>query len=115
MTQHDKNFDLSKELSWCQEQFISLYWTREIQDLVISIRESLAYQGICSPPTKEERDKIRRNRNIINGFEIEEEFEENTGSTESDSIDNIDQAIRILDIAAYDKEPNMTETSQDKP
>jgi hypothetical protein len=115
MTQHDKNFDLSKELSWCQDQFISLYWTREIQDLVISIRESLAYQGICSPPTKEERDKIRRNRNMINDFEMNKEFEESTGNTESDSIDNIDQAIHILDIAAYDESSNMTETSQEKP
>ncbi|GES75825.1 probable ATP-dependent RNA helicase spindle-E [Rhizophagus clarus] len=96
-TQHDNKFDLSKELSWCQNQFISLYWMREIQDLVISIRESLAYMGICSPPAKEERDKIRRNRNILNEFESNEEFES----------DNIDQAIRILDIAVYDETPDM--------
>ncbi|CAB4374827.1 unnamed protein product [Rhizophagus irregularis] len=96
-TQHDSKFDLSKELSWCQNQFLSLYWMREIQDLVISIRESLAYIGVCSPPAKEERDKIRRNRNIINEFELDEEIES----------DNIDQAIKILDIAAYDEPPNL--------
>ncbi len=123
-TQHNNTFDLSKELSWCQNQFISLYWIREIQDLVISIRESLAYQGICSPPTKEERDKTRRNRlnpiiadDMIDEFEIDEEFEESS-SAESDSIDDIDQAIRILDIAASDEIPNgieINEISQEEP
>ncbi|CAG8575612.1 381_t:CDS:2, partial [Racocetra fulgida] len=57
-TQNDSEFDRTNELNWCQQQFISLYWIREIQDLVITIRESLSYQNICSPPTKQERDKI---------------------------------------------------------
>src|SRR5688572_28390861 len=53
------------ELSWCQEQFISLYWLREMQELTISVRESLAHQGICSPPTRQEKNKARRNRSNL--------------------------------------------------
>jgi hypothetical protein len=109
-TQRDKSFELSKEMSWCQKRFISLYWIREIQDLVISIRESLGYQRICSPPTKEERDKIRRNHYIADDPEINEEFGD---STEDDSK-IIDQAIRILDNAAYET-PSVMEISQEKP
>ncbi|CAG8556777.1 15728_t:CDS:10 [Funneliformis mosseae] len=110
-TQYDNRFDLSRELSWCQKQFISLYWIREIQDLVISIRESLAYQGICPPPTKDERDKIRRNRLnvIITDDTIDDDFDIDGGSEESsegDPISDIDQAIRILDNAASSELPN---------
>ena len=98
-TQRGVEVDLDKELSWCQEQFISLYWLREMQDLIISVRESLAHQGICSPPTRQEKNKARRNRsNRIVSDDMKNEFEKN------DSIDDIDRAIRTLDLAtAHDE------------
>ncbi|CAG8629818.1 5651_t:CDS:10, partial [Acaulospora morrowiae] len=104
--QNDNTFDQKSELAWCQQQFISLYWIREIQDLVITIQESLAYQNICTPPTKEDRDEIRRNR--INNPSIYAE-----DSSIEDELDNeqyndqyIDQAIRILDFTRYNVSPD---------
>ncbi|RUP50890.1 hypothetical protein BC936DRAFT_137209 [Jimgerdemannia flammicorona] len=61
-TQFEHSFDLAHELQWCQEQNLSLYWIREVQDLVLTVRESLAKHSICAAPTKAERDRIRRNR-----------------------------------------------------
>ncbi|CAG8623107.1 16876_t:CDS:10, partial [Gigaspora margarita] len=95
-TQNDNEFDRTEELNWCQQQFISLYWIREIQDLVITIRESLSYQNICSPPTKQERDKIRRNRVNNPNLIIPDEFLE---YSDLDTEQYIDSAIHILDLS----------------
>ncbi|CAH1764356.1 12892_t:CDS:10 [Entrophospora sp. SA101] len=116
--QNNDDFDQSKEPTWCQQQFVSLYWIREIQDLVITLRESLSHQGICSAATKEERDKIRRNRvfnpNLIeniheskgdelgNDLKDEEERSETSQGTESSS--DIKRAILFLDMAAASEE-----------
>src|ERR1043165_5233715 len=99
-TQRGVEVDLDEELSWCQEQFISLYWLRETQDLVISVRESLAHQGICSPPTRQEKNKARLNKsNLIISDDMRNEFEKN------DSIGDIDRAIQTLDLAtAHDED-----------
>ncbi|RIB06754.1 P-loop containing nucleoside triphosphate hydrolase protein [Gigaspora rosea] len=99
-TQNDNEFDRAEELNWCQQQFISLYWIREIQDLVITIRESLSYQNICSPPTKQERDKIRRNRVNNPNLIIPDEFLE---YSDLDTEQYIDSAIHILDLSTLDE------------
>ncbi|CAG8514169.1 20727_t:CDS:10 [Dentiscutata erythropus] len=99
-TQNDSEFDRTEELNWCQQQFISLYWIREIQDLVITIRESLSYQNICSPPTKQERDKIRRNRVNNSHLIIPDESLE---YSDLDTEQYIDSAIHILDLSTLDE------------
>ncbi|CAH1756838.1 1671_t:CDS:10 [Entrophospora sp. SA101] len=113
-TQNDDDFDQSKELTWCQQQSISLYWIREIQDLVITLRESLSHQGLCSPATKEERDKTHRNHifnpNLIdnihasNGNDLEDEEEKSGTSQETTYSRDIKQAILFLDMAAASEE-----------
>ncbi|RHZ52792.1 hypothetical protein Glove_457g47 [Diversispora epigaea] len=95
-TQKDNSFNHKSEQAWCQQQFISLYWIREIQDMVISLRESLAYQNICAPPTLEERDEIRRNR--INSPIARTEYED----YDLNDAEYIDRAIHILDLSAYE-------------
>nr|CAG8434648.1 1416_t:CDS:10 [Entrophospora candida] len=113
-TQNDDDFDQSKELTWCQQQSISLYWIREIQDLVITLRESLSHQGLCSPATKEERDKTHRNHifnpNLIdnihasNSNDLEDEEEKSGTSQETTYSRDIKQAILFLDMAAASEE-----------
>ncbi|RUS22619.1 hypothetical protein BC937DRAFT_88225 [Endogone sp. FLAS-F59071] len=61
-TQNNPCFDLATELQWCQAQYLSLYWIREVQDLILTVKESLSRHGICAPPTKTERNRIRSNR-----------------------------------------------------
>ncbi|KAG9300715.1 hypothetical protein G9A89_023513 [Geosiphon pyriformis] len=104
---HKLHIEAQKEIQWCQQQFISLYWIREIQDLVITVRESLAYQGICSAPTKEERDPIRRN--FIGQIPISDNTEDYGSGLEYKSIDEderdyeLSNAIKILDTSTLEE------------
>ncbi|CAG8542535.1 6158_t:CDS:2 [Paraglomus occultum] len=107
---NDENVDKEKEIQWCTENFVSLYWIREVQDLVLSVRDSLAYVGIGSHPTKNDRDRIRRNRlrysDLTGNINDDEYIEDEQDCGIEEEMDRVEQILENAAAGAVEPDPD---------
>ncbi|KNE61608.1 hypothetical protein AMAG_06421 [Allomyces macrogynus ATCC 38327] len=99
--------DPDHEPEWCRdEQHLSLYWLREVQDLVITLRKALAKHKLAEMPSREEMREIRRKRTrkvreldkVEFMDEFDDDFEANQPRTaEQAEADEVDGSELILE------------------
>ncbi|KAJ3363614.1 hypothetical protein GGF31_000921 [Allomyces arbusculus] len=99
--------DPDHEPEWCRdEQHLSLFWLREVQDLVITLRKALAKHRLAEMPSREEMREIRRKRTRkvreLDRVEFMDEFDDEVDASqprtaEQAEADEVDGSGLILE------------------
>ncbi|KAJ3353436.1 hypothetical protein GGF32_002998 [Allomyces javanicus] len=99
--------DPDHEPEWCRdEQHLSLFWLREVQDLAITLRKALAKHKLAEMPSREEMREIRRKRTRkvreLDKVEFMDEFDDEVDATqprtaEQAEADEVDGSGLILE------------------